>query len=61
MKKLSEIIKKIEDKGGIDKFYLHYSYDLGNLQLNIEFKNNIADGILDKSGINKIEECAYWE
>lgn len=59
--KLSDIIKEIEDKNGIDYYYLHKSYDTGYLKLNIEFNNEIADAILNKYAINMITSCAYWE
>jgi hypothetical protein len=59
--KLSEIIKEIEEKQGIDEFYLHRNYDNGKLELNIEFVNNIADVILERSSIKEINSCAYWE
>ncbi len=60
-KKLSEVIKEIEDKEGIDNYYLHHNYVTGDWELNIEFKNNIADGILENN-VEKFEDaCAYWE
>lgn len=58
--KLSDIIKEIEDKNGIDYYYLHKSYTTGDLGLNIEFNNEIADAILNKYAINMITSCAYW-
>ncbi|HDK7186765.1 TPA: hypothetical protein PTV74_002122 [Clostridium botulinum] len=59
--KLSEIIKKIEEKQGIKAYYLHHEYDTGELELNIEFDNNIADKILKENNIKKTESCAFWE
>lgn len=59
--KLSDIIKEIEDKNGIDDYYLHKSYNTGDLELNIEFNNEIADAILNKYAINMITSCAFWE
>jgi hypothetical protein len=60
-KKLSEIIKEIEDVGGLSDYYVHHNYYLGTLELNIEFNNEVADTILKKNEIKKIESCAYWE
>ncbi|MGN2371432.1 hypothetical protein ACTFJW_15530 [Clostridium cagae] len=60
-KKLSEIIKELEDKGGINNFYLHRQYYTGVLELNIEFNNDISDEILEKNNIRESESCAYWE
>lgn len=60
-KKLWEIIKKIEDKSGIDEYYLHRSYNSGKLELNIEFNNDIADDILKENNILEINTSAYWE
>ena len=60
-RKLSEIIKELEDKGAIDGYFLHHEYYSGALELNIEFKNEIADDILDSSEIRVAESCAYWE
>lgn len=60
-KKLSEIIKELEDKEGIADYYLHREYYTGEIELNIEFFNNIADDILKESGIDEFESCAYWE
>ncbi|MBA4510197.1 hypothetical protein H1057_19525 [Clostridium sporogenes] len=59
--KLSEVIKKLEDKGGIKDYYLHREYDTGELELNIEFDNNIADKILKENNIKEIESSAFWE
>ncbi|MDT8718317.1 hypothetical protein IAI10_16745 [Clostridium sp. 19966] len=60
-KKLSEIVKEIEDTGGISDCYLHHNYFGGELELNIEFNNEAADTILKKSGIREFEASAYWE
>lgn len=60
-KKLSEIIKELEDKGGIKDYYLHRQYYTGQFELNIEFQNDIADEILENN-VEKFEEsCAFWE
>lgn len=59
-KKLSEIIKELEDKGAIRRCYMHHDYCFGELELNIEFNNDIADKILKDSGIETIAGCAYW-
>ncbi|ACQ51361.1 hypothetical protein AGE29_01210 (plasmid) [Clostridium botulinum] len=59
--KLSEVIKELEDKGGIKDYYLHHEYDTGELELNIEFDNNIADKILKENNIKEIESSAFWE
>lgn len=58
---LWKIIKDIEEKQGIDEFYLHRNYDSGKLELNIEFINNITDEILEENNIKEINFCAYWE
>lgn len=60
-KKLSEIIKELEDVGGISEYYLHRNYYSGELELNIDFNNNVSDEILEKSNIRESESCAYWE
>ncbi|MCW6112175.1 hypothetical protein [Clostridium sporogenes] len=59
--KLSEVIKELEDKGGIKDYYSHCQYYTGELELNIEFDNNIADKILKENNIKEIESCAFWE
>jgi len=60
-KKLSEVIKEIEVKDGIDNYYVHHNYITGAWELNIEFHNDIADGILENN-VEKFEDaCAYWE
>ncbi|MCC5439808.1 hypothetical protein AL714_16300 [Clostridium botulinum] len=59
--KLSEVIKELEDKSGIKDYYLHREYDTGELELNIEFDNNIADKILKENNIKEIESSAFWE
>lgn len=60
-KKLSKIIKELEDKGAIKEYYLHHQYYTGDLELNIEFNNDIADKVLEKNDIKKRDSCAYWE
>ena len=60
-KKLSEIIRELEDKGAIAGYYLHRQYYTGKLELNIEFNNDVADKILDESNIKEINNCAFWE
>ncbi|APQ77165.1 hypothetical protein [Clostridium botulinum] len=60
-KKLSEIIKELEDKGAIKKYYLHRQYYTGEIELNIEFENNIADEVLNENKIEEIDTCAFWE
>lgn len=60
-KKLSGIIRELEDNGAIKECYLHHQYYTGELELNIEFNNDIADKILEKSDIEEIDSCAYWE
>lgn len=60
-KKLSEVIKKLEDKEAIEDYYLHHEYYTGELQLNIEFKNDIADDILQKNIKENKDSCAFWE
>lgn len=47
-RKLSEIIKEIENKDGISNCYLHRNGDTGHLELNIEFNNGIAEGRRNK-------------
>ena len=60
-KKLSEIIKELEDKGCIKEYYLHHQYYIGEFEFNIEFHNDISDEILENN-VEKIEgSCAYWE
>lgn len=61
MKKLSEIIKEIEEKGGIKEFYLHCNATTGSLELNVEFDNNRADFTLLENNIKEINSCAIWE
>lgn len=60
-KKLSEIIKELEDIGAITNYYLHRQYYTGELELNIEFNNVIADKILDDNNIKEVNQCAFWE
>lgn len=60
-RKLSEIIKELEDKGAINSFYLHHQYYTGVLELNIEFNNDIADEILENNNIEISQSCAFWE
>jgi len=59
--KLSEVIKEIEDIGGIDDFYLHRDEIDGSLELNIIFKNKIADEKLYASNIRESDNIAHWE
>jgi len=59
--KLSEVIKEIEDIGGIDDFYLHRDGIDGSLELNIIFKNKIADEKLYASNIRESDNIAHWE
>lgn len=61
MKKLSEIIKQIEDIDGIDSYFLYRDYDNGMLQLNVSFKNEKVDDILLKSDIKQSDSSAFWE
>lgn len=61
MKKLSEIIKEIEDQNGLSNYYSHNNYYTGRLELNIEFNNNITDKILKENKVREVEICAYWE
>lgn len=58
---LSEIIKKIEELGGIREYYLHRNWHNGKLELNIEFNNDIANDILNNADIKEIDSCAFWE
>lgn len=60
-KKLSEVIKELEDKGAIKEYYLHRQYYTGEFELNIEFNNDIADKVLEKSDLKERDSCAYWE
>lgn len=60
-KKLSEIIRELEDKNVIDDYYLHYGYYVGDLQLNIEFKGEGAYETLVNNDIKECPQCAYWE
>jgi len=60
-KKLSEIIRELEDKGAIDNYFLHRQYYTGDLELNIGFKNDIADEVLEDSEIKEVDYCAFWE
>lgn len=60
-KKLSEIIRELEDKGAIDNYFLHRQYYTGDLELNIEFKNDIADEVLEDNEIKEVDYCAFWE
>jgi len=59
--KLSKIIEELENKGAIKRFYLHREYYTGKLELNIEFDNEKADDILNKSNIQEADTCAFWE
>lgn len=59
--KLSEIIKEIEDAGGIVIYYLHNNYYSGKSELNIEFKNDIADKVLEKAKLATIPAVASWK
>ncbi len=59
--KLSEVIKEIEDIGDIDDFYLHRDEIDGSLELNIIFKNKIADEKLYASNIREFDNIAHWE
>lgn len=61
MKKLSEVIKEIEDIGGIYDFYLHRAVIDGSLELNVIFKNKIADEKLYASNIRESDSIAHWE
>jgi hypothetical protein len=61
MEKLWELIKKLEEPGGITDCYLHHNYETGDLELNIEFDRDIAHTDLEGSNIRKINSCAYWE
>ena len=58
---LWKLIKEIEENEGITECYLHHEYDTGELELNIVFKNKIADETLKNSGIEEISSRAYWE
>lgn len=60
-KKLSEIIRELEDAGAITNYFLHNEFYAGANELNIEFKNEIADKILEKYKIKEFEATAYWE
>jgi hypothetical protein len=60
-KKLSEIIKELEDRNAIVDCYLHREYYTGKIELNIEFNNEIADEILETNEIDEFYACAYWE
>lgn len=60
-KKLSEIIKELEDKGAIKECFLHHQFYSGELELNIEFDNDKADSILENNDIKVIDACAFWE
>ena len=60
-KKLSEIIKELEDRNAIVECYLHRAYYTGKIELNIEFNNEIADEILETNEIDEFYACAYWE
>lgn len=60
-KKLSEIIKELEDKGAIKDYYLHRQYYTGELELNIEFNNDIADETLENNVEEFKDSCAFWE
>lgn len=60
-KKLSEIIKELEDRNAIVECYLHRAYYTGKIELNIEFNNEIADEILETNEIYEFYACAYWE
>lgn len=59
--KLSEIIKELEDNGAIEDFYIHRNWGNGKIELNLEFKNDIADEILNSKDVKEIDSCAYWE
>ena len=58
---LSQIIMNIEAIDGIKDYYLHREYNTGDLELNIEFDNDIADNNLEHMGIKEIDLCAFWE
>lgn len=60
-KKLSDLIKELEEKGAIRDCFLHRGYYNGRLELNIEFNNDVADEILEKSEIREEDSCAFWE
>lgn len=60
-KKLSEMIEELEDAGAITDYYLHRQYYTGELELNIEFKNDVADKILHDNNIEEVNQCAFWE
>jgi hypothetical protein len=60
-KPLSEIIKQLEDKNALGECYLHHNWENGKLELNIEFDNKRADKILEGSGIDETDLCAFWE
>lgn len=60
-KPLWQVIKEIEENKGTRKAYLHHEYQTGDLQLNIEFNNDIADKTLTKSNIDISNYNAYWE
>ena len=59
-KRLSEIIKEIEDNGALSEYYLHRNAGNGKIELNIEFNNEVADSTLLKY-IKEYDMCANWE
>ncbi len=60
-RKLSEVIKELEDNDLIQDYYIHFNWGNGNRELNIEFKNSGSDEILEKSEIKERNQCAFWE
>jgi len=47
--KLSEVIKELEDKGGIKEYYFYREYYSEKTQLHLELNQNIADKVLKKN------------
>ena len=48
MKKLSETIKKLEDKEAIKKYYFYREYYSGKTVLHLELVQDIANKVLDE-------------
>ncbi|BDR66705.1 hypothetical protein DP145_01640 [Clostridium tetani] len=61
MNRLWMIIKMLEENGGIRNMFLHRNYYSGELELNIEFKNDKIDEDILLDNIDEVDSCAFWE
>ncbi|UJA30885.1 hypothetical protein [Clostridium sporogenes] len=48
-KKLSEIIKELEDKGAIEKYYFYREYLSKKTQLHLELNQDLVHQVLQKT------------